>query len=1697
MDATKVSVTWDPPVLPNGEILAYSMTIRSLDGKDFAVVKELAASEKRHHIFADLHPNTVYKIQIAANNAEGQDLHPNTVYKIQIAANNAEGQESSADPPYLIFTAGTGIFLQDVFEVWSEPYILHRAKSDDASYGFLDVDMDARTGTYFVSDTDGYVYSASVTSTDVSPLVTILTPGHLGGRATKLSVDWLGKQLYVLTGTFDNNSKSTRWQIWQCSYDGKSGLRSVIRDFGARTPTFFRVEMVFGYIYWVEDGFDGSHLKRLDLGAVKLNAVSAAKAEEIFVHPSLGPFVILHANFSLLIVDHGNKTVLEVPFQGGSTAKDVRPSSLVIKSGLDKVTDICYHSGQLFWTTPSAVFYEDGDGTAVSHNAFLGPVTTDGSSSGFQGIALYHVSSQPVPVPATAPKAVEVLFGANSAEVTWLPPIVSDALGEGSWSDWKYEVSYSVLGTSATSSAVNLTGMSYLTDNLRPSETYSIKVRAYSEGGGFGPWSENFVGKTFPNEQLVQLPKFIVASDEMIGVSDVFGKTDVYPSAFFEDFSNTFPVKSIVTADENRVLLAMKDSDLLWFDLRTKKMTKLGQVSSASAVAYDWIGRKIYWSDSSRLIICRSDLNGNSTEFLPLSGIVSTLTLDPVRGFLYFSTVNTVESAALNGSNPVNYFREDIYSGKRVVGMTLNFDEGKIHWMVRSAEGVVFHHAFLRGFENNKTKENDATIFAQDFKGPLVYFQDRFAWLQSDEFIVIGDSNFKNLAKIKIRPTSGGRFGKLTAFGAAFVHSRPLPGPVCIEMGEAEKESLAKLEKLPLLGVASEDSVEVLDAETSKIYASFLTKLRSWPEAVVHDSHKNETFWADGDFYIYKDHQQLLKRKKKTTAMAFDWIGRYIYWSEEHGSIFRLDLSAVEKESILEQTVADRGLGLVHSMHFNPFKSELVLAEEGKDGFQKMLKISIDQDFQLKPFFNSQQNCSCAKFAESADASSGPFALDFSEKSRFGKAIFYDEKADEIWESSSDGCQCRKLLSFVSKRGRDHSPRSLAIPGRNVYWFNADSLHSLRTDESPVDGNGKDLFDKGSPGILLNPRILFTLDQPFPKEVFECLKPVEYKPVPKLAAQTPVKLSLAFEAPKFHPECSNFQPISKPTYFFKICHHAVIKAEPKFTAKAEFLLQQVKSVHSIKTSSFEDHHDIGELAQDCLIKEVDFKASTVVEIGSLQPKTNYSFEIFLENVHFQSQFGPGTVFHYKTIGFRPHKLDPPVVLKQGSTGFTIVRWEAVKTPVAAQSDSEIVSNKYILEGKRSSSPGFHWTVIYKGSETSYNFTHQREARNLGTIVNDTTSTIKDTTSGTIITSENDQKWVFRVAAENEFGLGEFSEPSKSLLDAEPLAMLTETAELAVVVGAACLAVVIIALAAYGCLLGAGHDLATLTDLPRHARFIEETNEFYRPSNDMDDGTDGAAGGPTAEEMGLLPKIRRQHITLTKFLGSGAFGEVFEGLAKGLPVFECLKPVEYKPVPKLAAQTPVKLSLAFEAPKFHPECSNFQPISKPTYFFKICHHAVIKAEPKFTAKAEFLLQQVKSVHSIKTSSFEDHHDIGELAQDCLIKEVDFKASTVVEIGSLQPKTNYSFEIFLENVHFQSQFGPGTVFHYKTIGFRPHKLDPPVVLKQGSTGFTIVRWEAVKIPVASQSDSEIVSNKYILEGKRSSSPGFHWTVIYKGS
>ena len=69
------------------------------------------------------------------------------------------------------------------------------------------------------------------------------------------------------------------------------------------------------------------------------------------------------------------------------------------------------------------------------------------------------------------------------------------------------------------------------------------------------------------------------------------------------------------------------------------------------------------------------------------------------------------------------------------------------------------------------------------------------------------------------------------------------------------------------------------------------------------------------------------------------------------------------------------------------------------------------------------------------------------------------------------------------------------------------------------------------------------------------------------------------------------------------------------------------------------------------------------------------------------------------------------------------------------------------------------------------------------------------------------------------------------------------------------------------------ELATLPELPRDGNFIQATNAIYLGSDP-----------PTDEEIALLPRIAKEDITLTHFLGSGAFGEVYEGVARNVQGF---------------------------------------------------------------------------------------------------------------------------------------------------------------------------------------------------------------------
>ena len=61
------------------------------------------------------------------------------------------------------------------------------------------------------------------------------------------------------------------------------------------------------------------------------------------------------------------------------------------------------------------------------------------------------------------------------------------------------------------------------------------------------------------------------------------------------------------------------------------------------------------------------------------------------------------------------------------------------------------------------------------------------------------------------------------------------------------------------------------------------------------------------------------------------------------------------------------------------------------------------------------------------------------------------------------------------------------------------------------------------------------------------------------------------------------------------------------------------------------------------------------------------------------------------------------------------------------------------------------------------------------------------------------------------------------------------------------------------------ELANIGELPLSPAFIDVNNPMYQMYQT-----------PTDEELEVIPKIKRSQITIRNFLGSGAFGEVFEG-----------------------------------------------------------------------------------------------------------------------------------------------------------------------------------------------------------------------------
>lgn len=397
-----------------------------------------------------------------------------------------------------------------------------------------------------------------------------------------------------------------------------------------------------------------------------------------------------------------------------------------------------------YWTNGKDVLNEEYHTVQNNyyHNAY-----PDLSNRTFSFVRINHTSAQPIPVPVNPPSNVQALLSVRKGIISWAVPHLLGIQGKSAWQEWNYVLEITDEDDSnETATFGDIKGTQHSVDKLKPNTNYKFRAAAYTPAGR-GPWSTEFRTRTLksPHDRYL-----IWSSNEGLLQSDVLGEhihqlisrtqignQNISDIAWFED-----------------MVYFVSNFTLRFYNRTSGYSGQLLSLDSVQSIAVDWIGRRLYWFNTLTQLLIRSNLQGCEQEpLVSISARDTDLKIDSLRGYIYFSTGHAVEYCRLNGKHKQEYYRVEVYSGKQVMGLTLDMDNQRVYWIVRSYDGSRLLSAPMAGADHMQYDEyalQDKTL-----QGPLTYFSDRLVWLADEHTVIIGNMTGKNLAQIKKTRLSG------------------------------------------------------------------------------------------------------------------------------------------------------------------------------------------------------------------------------------------------------------------------------------------------------------------------------------------------------------------------------------------------------------------------------------------------------------------------------------------------------------------------------------------------------------------------------------------------------------------------------------------------------------------------------------------------------------------------------------------------------------------------------------------------------------------------------------------------------------------------------------------------------------------------------------------------------------------------------
>lgn len=518
--------------------------------------------------------------------------------------------------------------------------------------------------------------------------------------------------------------------------------------------------VTFSYLFWSMNGNLENEIFRLDLADISNGVKHEIIPFSVLKSSSLGPFTIDYVNFKLLVPLLNESRIISLDL-AGRNIEDVRNNRNTDSIQLEQITSIAMANGLLYWTDGTRLWKEEfhSGNKKYYKNSFAG-------SQPWLYVRIGNYLAQPVPYPMNPPTNLQALLTVQHGKISWHVPHLLSIQGRGAWQTWSYQLIILDEDRSVNTTVNNISGTHHPIDHLRPNTNYCFKASAYTESGT-GPWSTEFRTKTLRSHHDRYL---IWSSNGGLQQSDIVGEHfhELMPRLEHQNITNLAWMDDMVYFVSNYTLHYFNRTSA------SSGIMKKFQSIRVQTVAVDWIGPRLYWLNREEQGVFRAHLDGQEQEALfSLYARDVELQIDSFRGIMYFSTGQSVEYCQLNGRNRNDYYKINNYVSKQVMGLTLDLDNHRVYWIVRSQDSSSLLSAPMVGGKNNlqmHLKYVEYQLKASSIEGPLNYFSDRLIWLQDEHTVIIGNTTGKNLAHIR-----NSKLSNLHTLAVIDPNHRPVP----------------------------------------------------------------------------------------------------------------------------------------------------------------------------------------------------------------------------------------------------------------------------------------------------------------------------------------------------------------------------------------------------------------------------------------------------------------------------------------------------------------------------------------------------------------------------------------------------------------------------------------------------------------------------------------------------------------------------------------------------------------------------------------------------------------------------------------------------------------------------------------------------------------------------------------------------------